>query len=433
MAIGNFAAERPAYTPRPTAPREITLKPPRFGLCVFNTPSTPTSGVACVSGQRPIAFNSRQELPSDVIWISDAQNAAAAQNFREVGFLRSTPKHIGDDLGVNFRDPVEGMSAVAEVISRVRDIAVHAYPWIDISVDWGVKTMGSAISKLITSPQAPVESTESIFRQAYQSYSMVPDAQRPIDSAGGYGIFSLRTNRLRYADWLCSQSYPNDAWLVMQNKGAKALPMDAFLDPSKPCVVEASVEFINRESKVSPSLIAFGAASTRSKQTLRHWISQPELAWLVQHANVHISSAIVSASAATLADHLKLPRLLTADPVYALSLSAGVLAECHWTGISSENFVRRPGPSGTQRFVTEVRPHAVWMRAYDRAYSFQMACAVSARGYTVTGYGYGAVNFWAPKDRLLELAELADEIGACHPNLSAMHERLLSDASTVMD
>lgn len=77
----------------------------------------------------------------------------------------------------------------------------------------------------------------------------------------------------------------------------------------------------------------------------------------------------------------------------------------------------------------EPKVHAVWIRAYDRAYSFQMALAAFRKGFQVTSYGYGSVSFWAPKDRIDLVAELASEIGACHPNLAAMRDRLMIDSA----
>lgn len=376
-----------------------------------------------MGGQRPVTFEARTELPSDVIWISDADNSANAQNFKPNNYLRSTPKHIGDDLGVDVRDPVEGLPVVAECISRVRDLAAHAYPWTDLSTEWSDRSLGASIAKLSREHLDLVEPMPSILKQAYQGYSMVPDVVRPsFSDVGGGSIFSLRINRLRYANYLCQQMYPTGSWSVMATKAVMASRMDEFLNPSKPMVVEASVEFLNRDVRIPSSLIAFGSGGG-SRNPLRHWITQPELAWLLHYANVHITGAVECYAGGPLPAKMQLPRLLTGDPVYALSVATGVLAENHWVGISSEHYVRKARPGATAKFESEVSPIAAWMRAYDRAYCFQLAAAVQAKGYMVTSYGYGSVNFWAPKDSYDQIMEVAEEVGACHPNLGAMKSR----------
>lgn len=405
---------------------DIVLKPPKFGVVIFNNPSSPTSGVACCEGQRPIPFSARTELPSDTIWISDAYFASGAQNFRSSDFLRCTPKQIGDDLGVDVRDPVDGLPVVAECIARVRDMAAHAYPWMDMSVDWSDKTLGKAIAKVckLTGESTVLpESVQSALKLAYQGYSSIPDRNALSSQPGGGKIMTLRANRLRYAHYICSQTYPCGEWRALSRKTLLSSPIDAFLDPAKPVVVEATVEFLDRDSDaVSSSLVAFGSSGS-NRPTLRTWISQPELAWLLGHANVHISAALVCDRAEPLPERLRLPRVLTADPVYALSVAAGVLAECHWAGLAAETQVRKPGPSATSIWTAEVTPYAVWMKAFDRAYTFQMALAAYKKGYAVTGYGYGALSLWVPKDALGDLAEFAEGIGTCHPNLGAMIER----------
>lgn len=392
--------------------------------------------MACLSGQRPQQFNSRVELPSNVIWISDAYSSSNAQNFRASNFMRATPRHIAEDLGVDLRDPIAGMPAVADVLGRVRDIAAHAYPWIDMAVDWSERAMGAAINKLLDggwSPDADGDRTgmfAKILHQAYQGYSAVPDTQNQFasDSGGGRHVLTLRSNRLRYADWLLKQRFPSvPTWVQLTSPD---ISLDKLLDPQTPCLVEASIEFLKRNNDVPASLIAFGSSNlSSSRQTIRTWISQPELAWLVEYANVHVNSVLTCPQSDCLSPHLQLPRILTADPIYALSLSAGVLAEAHWSGISQEQSVRRQGASGTTRFMPEPKVHAVWIRAYDRAYSFQMALAAFRKGFQVTSYGYGSVSFWAPKDRIDLVAELASEIGACHPNLAAMRDRLMIDSA----
>lgn len=426
MAIGTNVAPRPIRAPQPPAPAaDIILKPPRFGVAIFNNPASPTSGVACVEGQRPKSFEARTELPSDVIWISDAYSAARAQNMRGSDYLRTTPRQIGDDLGVDVRDPVDGLPVVAECIARVRDMAAHAYPWVNMAVDWSEATLGRAIAKVTRMSGDPLaEAVQGALKQAYQTYSTVPDVLRPdFANAGGGRMVTLRTNRLRYAHYLCGQLYPTGVWRSLHRKVIFESPVEAFLDPDRPVLVEATVEFLDRSANAVPSaLVAYGSNGS-SRPIIRNWISQPELAWLLGHANVHIQSALVCERSEPLPERLQLPRILTADPLYALSVAAGVLAENHWTGVASEQYVRKAMPGATAQPVAEVSSNAVWMRAYDRAYCFQMALEAHRRGYTVVSYGYGSVTVWARKEAYVDLMELAAQLGACHPDLGAMQDR----------
>lgn len=424
MALGS----RNVFAAKP--PEQIVLRPPRIGVVTFNSKVAPTSGSACVAGDGiPFRdFERRNEIASDVIWISDAKDAVNAQNFRASSYFRSSLKAIAEDLGVSLQgdNTIDGLRLVADTVGHARDILAHAYAWRDFADDWSHRDAPSCISKFLPSTGDILQNMESPLRQSYQSFSVVPDPGFPDGQA--QGIFSLRANRLRYAQYICATKVPSGTWGASNpytNGGPTSI--DQYLNPDKPCLVEVSVEFTTSLSnKVTPSLTAFGSSSGMGRSPIRKWVCQIELAWLVEHANVHISSAYFCETPGTpLSEVHQLPAALTADPIYALSVAAGLVAECHWTALASLTSVRRPGQGATQRYVDLASPTAVWLRAADRAYCFEMAKIVAQRGYIVTSYGYGTVSFFGPKNNIQEIMDLSDQLGTCHPCLAAMHERNL--------
>lgn len=418
MALGSRSS-----TPA-TLMQEIVLRPPKMGVVTFNNSSDPTSGAACVAPRAVNYFNRRTEIASDVIWISDVREAVNAQNFRAPNYLRSTPTQIAADLGVALQDAVDGLPRVAETIGRVRDIAAHSYPWMDFSTDWSHPDLATCIAKILPGTGEILQTMESPLRQAHQSYSSVPDRSFPDGTA--QTIYTLRANRLRYSQYICSTRVPSSAWISVPDVSRHNFKLDDFLDPLQPSLVEASIEFTTGMNEaVTPALTAFGSSKAIGRQPIRKWISQVELAWLVQHANVHITAAFMSQGSEPLSDRHQLPTALTADPVYALSIAAGLVAECHWVALSSTKSVQRPGNSATVRYVDVATPTAVWLRAADRAYCFAMAKIVAERGFLVRGYGYGSVSFFGPKHDIGKIVDLAEELGTCHPCLAAMEQRML--------
>lgn len=420
MALGTRSA------PGATHMEEIVLHPPKIGVVTFNNSTEPTSGAACVAPRAVSYFNRRTEIASDVIWISDAKNAINAQNFRTANYLRSSLSQIASDLGVMLKgeNTAEGLKCVAETVSRVRDIAAHAYPWVDFSSDWSHPDLATCIAKILPPTGEIIQAMESPLRQAHQAYSSVPDRGYP--DGTGHTIYTLRANRLRYAQYICATKVPGSGWTSIPEGSRHNYSLDDYLDPANPSLVEASIEFsTGLNEAVTPSLTAYGSSRAMGRQPLRKWISQPELAWLVQHANVHITSAFISESSESISERHALPSALTADPVYALSIAAGLVAECHWTGISSTTSVRRPGNSATVRYVDVASSTSVWLRAADRAYCFAMAKIVAQKGFLVCGYGYGSVSFFGPKDNVPMIMDLAEELGTCHPCLAAVQQRML--------
>lgn len=420
MGLGSTA---PFRRPEEKISREIVLRPPKLGVVVFNNPANPTSGVAAVAGRSPIVFESRAELPSDVLWISTASQAVAAQNFRPGDYLRVRPSALAEDLGVYLEDVMQGLPEVARAVGSVRDILAQAYPWNDFSTDWSQTQMTASISRVLPMPGEIPEILESPLAQAMQTYSVVQD--RPTYSTEPIARFTLRTNRLRYAQWLLDGTFPVGGWHFEPVGGKHKL--EDFLNPERPCLVEASIEFGGSLTAdgVTPSLIAFGSSTFGGrKEVIRRWISQPELAWLCRYAKIHIVSVLFCREAQRLPQELMLPPVLLADPLLALSVSAGVAAECHWNGLARGNSVMRTGSSATARFVTVYHPIGVWLRALDRAYCFAMARKAVSMGFAVSSYGYGAITVWSSKDDIKPLVDLSEALMCCHPNLAALNDRI---------
>lgn len=429
MALGSSKAKGSGQS----APvmQDIVLRPPKMGVVTFNNAADPTSGAACVAPRATTYFNRRSELASDVIWISDAPDSVNAQNFRATGYLRSTAAQIAGDLGVTLSDSVDGLPKVAETIGRVRDIAAHVYPWMDFSNDWSHKSLAESIAKILPAHPESLSAMESPLRQAHQTYSSVPDSRYPDGTA--QTIYTLRANRLRYARYICAQKIPSADWISIPDVSQRSYRLDDFLDPSVPSLVEASVEFnTGLSDAVTPALCAFGSARPMGRAPIRKWISQPELAWLSQHAQVHITSAFMNQGGPVeLSERYGLPAAIASDPVFALSIAAGIVAESHWVGLSNLYSVRRAGNSATAKWVDVASPMAVWLRAADRAYCFEMAKIVAERGFTVRGYGYGGVSFFGPKNEIGKIIDLAEELGTCHPCLAAVEKRMLMNADVL--
>jgi hypothetical protein len=170
--------------------------------------------------------------------------------------------------------------------------------------------------------------------------------------------------------------------------------------------VEAAVELGTIDPELAV-LVAFGS-STAKRNGLRKWISQPEHAWLSRHARVQVTSVMRCRSAVPLPESVRLPQLLTADPLMSLSISAGLLAESHWAALTQGVYNRALRQE-------DVHAWAVWLRAADRAFTFALALKAQQAGFKVKGYGNGSVMLQLQKPRLREALAFAEDSGCSHP------------------
>lgn len=423
MALGTVAQSR-LSTQTSSAPPAFVV--PRFGLAVFQNDANPSNGVAVVHGQRPRAFESRTSLPSDCLWISTAQQGEVAQNFRPKNFLRSSLEALADDLGVELRDVVDGMPRMAQMLEQISNLVALCYKWDDPRLAWSKSSLAEIVREAFPRMPDPEGGIIGPLKDALQSYSAVPDRIMVREHRNPVRQYTLRHNRLDYAQYLLSQPYPD---LTSNWMWSELRDVQQALDLPYPCLVEVALEF-DPPSEGQPDysrLCAFGSSvpGRRGSGVMRRWVSQPELQWLAQHAHVHIKRSLVSTSGyVRLPKEFALPAPLCTDPLLTLSLAAGVVAEAHWVALTLPRLRKRDHSGASSRFEEVVTPLAVWLKAYDRAYGFFMAAQAAQMGYDVVGYGYGAVTVEADRNEPARLLELADRLGVCHPNLAALQSRI---------
>lgn len=423
MGLGSIKS--PAGKTDVSVPKASGFSVPRLGLAVFQNDANPTNGVAALDGQRVRPFESRTALPSDCIWISTAKSGDVAQNFRPKNFLRSTLDALADDLGVELRDIVDGMPKMARMLHQVGQIAAACYEWEDARAAWAKPTLPEVLREAIARQPDPKYALIAPLKDALQTYSAVPDRVVVRDHSRPMRQYTLRHNRLEYAQYLLSQPYPDVAaeWLLLEGRDAEqVLQIDA------PCLVEVMLEFDVGPSGIDYSrLAAFGSsvAGRRGGGAMRRWVTQVELAWLVRYAHVHVQNILMCAAPPkALPSEYHLPAALRSDPLLALNLAAGVVAECHWVALTLGRLKKREHTGASSRFEEVFSPISVWLRAYDRAYGFFMAEQAAKAGYEVVGYGYGAVTVESDRNEPEKLLALADQLGVCHPNLVALQSRL---------
>ena len=401
--------------------------PIKLGLAVFQNDANPTNGVAAIAGQRVRPFESRTALPSDCLWISTAYNGEVAQNFRPKNYLRSTLDALADDLGVELRNVVEGMPMMAQLLDQISQVVATCYQWDDPKSSWSKPTLPEVIREALARQPETKHGIIAPLKDALQSYSAVPDRimvrghQRPMRQ------FTLRHNRLEYAQYLLSQPVPNPnaEWFTAPHFNS----VDSALSCPSPCLVEVVLEFDAPDiSGIDYSrLVAFGSsfAGRRGSGIIRRWVTQVELAWLARHAHVHVQGGLVCGERAiALPAEYQLPAVLRSDPLLSLSLAVGVVAEAHWVALTLGRLKKREHSGASSRFEEVFGPIGVWLKAYDRAYGFFMAEQAAKAGYEVVGYGYGAVTVESDRNEPAKLLELADRLGVCHPNLAALQNRI---------
>jgi hypothetical protein len=369
-----------------------------------------SAGWACASDGEPFYFTSVPKLGTDTIWVATVDwteyqaKGRQLHNVRRLDYLRTSIQRIAADMGLR-TDGHHGrfaVQALARVVQQSVSACASLYGWTDPAAELKEDVLYEDIRRSIIQPPKSKPHVLPALSAAYQGSS---SPAWPHHYEENSISVTLRYNRLEYVRSLLEMPVPDEGWTA--SLSPQDIRLESVLDPERPALVEATVEMGKSDPEVA-TLCAFGSSAGR-RGSLRRWISQPELAWLVKHADVQIQTAILCRSARFLPQAAKLPAALISDPVNSLSLSAGLVAESHFFALSSETYnrvLRRK----------QVGAWAVWLRAYDRAQSFQLALAAMRRGFVPLSYGSGAVTVRLQKQRLPELLDFACENGIAYPS-----------------
>jgi len=296
---------------------------------------------------------------------------------REIGF---------DPSALNVRDVVV---ALADILDRAWKLSTAA--WEGLLAD---ETMHESIYKQARRRDPPdFDRIEQVMKTAYQDNSIVLGVKwEP-------GIISVKfvPNRVRHVIDVTSIGIPSGAWAIKNEKTS----VDDFLKIETPSFADCE---ISMDGAALADLLAYGVQyGGNGKSTLRQWISQPEMLFLVEHAKIKQINSILSFD--QFESPPQLPDILLNDSMTALSYSAGVVAESFLVAYSGRR------TSARHNFRPYHPPRAVWMKAVDRAISFGQARRLHECGIRVTGYGFGAVSAKVFAHEINDAADIGADCG----------------------
>lgn len=400
---------------------------PRFGVALFD--QSRDSGWACLAAGEPFRFPTPGDLASDCIWICgcdwDEYNLRWKRfhHLRRADYLAKLTQ-IAEDLGVRadgqgrFGSMAQRAAAqISVVIHRAMVIASQVYGWKSPPQQLRDETLIEDLRRHLVeqvAPPAVKQHLRGALASAFQTYSSVTNP--PFQSV----MVPLRFNRLEHAQRVLGTRVPDSAWVYSScdTNPDWRLSLEQALDPERPCIVNATVDFGGRDPAIS-NLCAFGSQPGK-RSVLRTWISQPELAWLSRHAHVQIAGAWRASGSFELPRKAALPPILTSDPLWALSLSAGLVAEAHWRALVHDPY--KPSVEGKK----DISVWAVWLRAADRALCFAAALKAHNAGLNVIGYGNGGISVSVQRDLVAQdlprVLDFAMENDFAHPAFRPIFE-----------
>jgi len=376
----------------------------------------PGSGWASIEGNDAFRFNNINELSENVKWWTNLSQevlwksgAVLQSKLKHSAYLRTDMGLIMKELGLQTQSvPIaETCKSLSEVFNKVMKLVIEFYG-LEI---FDQKELHAELKLILVGEDKNISSyvDEALIR-AYQD--LVVCEKNP--NKENYFI-TLKRPRYFHAKSVLETAVPyyDGDWDFL---GPDDLPntedekFDFLMAQNRPFVAKISINLVYFESKINldiTKLLNLGEAiGEGGKAKDRNWVSQPELLYLRKFADITIDAAFMAKKYENIENKVSLPYL---GELSDFSYSLGLLSESVWLSLAT----RSVNPQ--TRSKTLVSPRACWLKASDRFLTLTSAMMLSAAGFTVVSYGYGAVTVNVSESEIPKLIEIAPHTGLSIP------------------
>lgn len=377
-----------------------------YGCVIFDDPSVHRSGWASVEGARAQRIAGTEDLPSDVVWITNLpfelmgpSGFAHHARFRRDTYLRRHLRQILSDLGASEEPPNRQAEILSTVLMRVMALAGQ---WLGLRGGAPDGSLAKGIRNI--APDFPVSVLEPELVNALADASGAwVSVERPGIRDPDLRFVTFRLPPARHAiELLTAARDPVGEWRRLKPSELPDAPQTKISEWIKelPGPVVASIVVQSFDPDFN-RVINYGSGAigpTRGK----HWATDVELMWLDMFAEVKVTGGWVCDAWRTAPIVSMLQP--AAHPACELSYSAGVLLECVWTGMT---LLPADVRASSQGFPANA--FAPFLRAHDRGRCLAAASRLFGMGLDVVGYGVGKVGLLVDAsvgpDELMAIAE----------------------------
>lgn len=355
---------------------------------------------ASIGGGRARRVQSPNELPTDVLWLTNLPYSVFAEarlnrnhSFRNDGWLRTSVAQLSMELGVH-TDTIpahETAEALADVTQRVVNVAER---------DFGVTPehqykLNEDFARVLGAPQPGVPDAHYKHFDPIARHPLVTVVQT-ISYGSRQPTITVRRNRVRHARDVLATPVPSETgW---DHRSCDPTASDHWLEQiDTPFLAHCSIS--NLKPMIA-EVLSWGSGA----QGRRDWLTDIEWREVRKHGTVSVKEVLISKSPAKHLPHRdQLPGAYCAE----LSTTYGLIAEQIWTSVTNS----RKYKGDEQRFSAA----AAWLRSADRMIMFDYAQRLHGLGMTVMSYGVGNVVLAYPDGALKRAINLSLRVGLLPP------------------
>lgn len=387
----------------------------KFGVAIFDTPLTPSTGWACVYGRDPIYLTSTGDLETDVFWITNIDwsiftkiGLQKTPRFRPDNFLRTKLSSIITEIGLREVSKREQVKSLSEVVGATMQFAnVH----LGITAPpFGALNNGIRQIFLPSDQPEPMDVIEASESASQPYVSCEKTAPKDDDE-----LIPVLMHRYQYAKQILASRLPAGRWVNVNLSTIGTTPREIdnwVVRCEKPLLLKVRIE---RMDSLASKLINYGngAGLQMSKASMaggslvtlnnHEWVTSIEYRMLREHGTLSIEKILMADGWASNPVSL---------PIYGqfgeFSYSLGLYCESLWTSLTRS----LNGKSAKT-------PISAWIHSIDRILCFQKAKMLTEdHDLVVHGYGYGRIMLRVSKEMAPSIPNICLKLSLISPMLT---------------
>lgn len=392
-----------------------------FGAVLFDLKETEDglmrpqlgAGWASLKGQKAFRFQSYEELDSSVLWICNLDRqtfwksgAIKIKRLKESVFFKTDMGALIREIGVNPK--IVGPTVTVEKISFIYNKTFSLLKQHYKCHDFSEADLCDILKKMLIPDDVPLglELDEALSR-GFADFISCP--QKILNNSNVMRV-TLHRPRFTHAKQICESLIPSGEWTFFSDTDLpeKEIRLNWLIEQKRPVLALVQLKgFLEKcPSYMLPLLQTGDAIGTAGRKKERNWMTLQELRYFSRFMRIDIQCVFMSEH---FDNFITAKELLNAGPLSDLSISIGLLAECHWLALSSRS--RHPETKSKSM----VSPRACWLRSADRFFCFTAAIPLAAAGFKVISYGNGSVTVAVEKEKISDLAQSAAGCGLLPP------------------
>lgn len=388
----------------------------KYGFLYFdkdkNSPIRQWKGWKSIGGETSTRFENIQELPIDIIWLTNLDKneqwkLGKFKKIKDSTFMGVDILMLMKENIINIENNAEYCSVCSEIFSLFIDQMSFVFSKYNVSLNFQDGNAYDFIRKIMSKSDSSLDySFEKIINMSYTDYVKI---QIPYEEIKRKKVLTLSKLRSNYFEEIIKNTpYPNGNWMPI---GKDKLPEDNekkknFIEKNNqyPMLIHIGDINIKSGNKWNISNEAFLFLGTRFDNIAKSsiWLTREEYEVIKNKINFQIKAILINDNYTNVNMEI-MEDFFSKEVFFENSIIKQLMASVLFYFMSAKT------RDGGNRKQFKITPKELWMKSKDNIELFNTAINFQKEGFIVSEYGNGTISILYDEsiniNKLISLAE----------------------------